>query len=295
MALAASPRSPEADVSSSPRLALGALIHTSVSGVLAGAVAGAIAGGLGGRLAMRISAIMATDAEQGSLTDAGERVGHITLDGTLELVFFGGIFSGVLGGLIFAATPRWFGDAGRARGALFGMFLVATLGWGVIEGDNLDFATFGAVTVNLAMFAAIFLLFGVLVVPLFDWMRSVLSPPGLHFAGLVALSAYALGTVMIVGILGTVGAGFGAEGSERWFFTIIPAYVIVAMPLAAMLISRRRPFDRLSDLKDDAAMMWLAFAVIAAPVVLGIALDLQALAQILSDAYETPPASATSP
>jgi len=275
----------ESAESTSAWLALGGLIQAAVNGALAGAIAGALAGGVGGRIAMRITAIMATDAEQGALTDAGERVGDITFEGTLALIFFGGIFSGVLGGFVFAATSRWFRDAGRATGVLFGVFLLATLGWGVIEGDNFDFATFGAVTANLAMFAAIFLLFGVLVAPLYDWIRSSFPRPSLTVGGLAVLPAYALGLLMTAGLLGAVAAGFGAEGSKRWFFTIVPAYLILAMPLAAILIGRRRRFDRVSELKDDPLAIAAALAVIILPVVVGVALDAQALSEILGDAY----------
>ena len=62
---------------------------------------------------------------------------------------------------------------------MLGVFLLATLGWTVIEGDNKDFHLFGSLLLNIAIFASLFILFGVVVVPLFDWIARWL--PALSF------------------------------------------------------------------------------------------------------------------
>ncbi len=262
---------------------IGALAHAVAAATLAGAVAGAIAGGLGGRLAMRVTGLMATESEQGRLTEAEEAVGKITLDGTLALIVFGGIAVGILGGLIYAATRRWFADAGAWRGLVFGVFLLGTLGWGVIEGDNFDFSTFGAVTVNVAMFSAIFLLFGVLVAPLYSFADRTLVRPSRRIGAVVSLPFYALGLLFAFGI---AVAGFdGATGDARRAATIFAYLIVFTAVAAAVLGGGRRRFERLSDLRGDTRLLAAAVAVIVVPLAAGLALDTQALNEILRDAY----------
>ncbi len=262
---------------------VGSLAHTIAAGTLAGAVAGAIAGGIGGRLAMRVVGIMATDREQGALTDAEESVGQITLDGTLALIVFGGIASGILGGLIYAAMRRWFADAGAWRGLVFGAFLLGCLGWGVIEGDNFDFAAFGSVTVNVAMFSAIFLLFGVLLAPVYSWIDGALVPPSRRIGAVVSLPFYALGLLFALGV---VGAGIGEASGDSQPRVIIFAYLIGFTAVAAAIIgSGGRRFERLSDLRGDTRMMCVALVVMLVPLVVGVIFDAQALNEILRDAY----------
>jgi len=122
---------------------------------------GALVGGVGSRIAMRISAIMATEAEQGTLTDADQVVGDMTLGRTLVLIVFGGLLTGMAGGLMYSGARRWLADARQLRGLAFGALLLVSTGWSVIERDNPDFAALGSVTANVTMFAIIFLAFGV--------------------------------------------------------------------------------------------------------------------------------------
>ena len=61
-------------------------------------------------------------------------------------------------------------------GLVFGVLLLAVLG-SAIEGDNFDFYVFGPRTLNVAMFASLFILFGLLVAPLFDFVNRALPAP----------------------------------------------------------------------------------------------------------------------
>jgi hypothetical protein len=249
------------------RLRLGSILHRVASAALAGGLAGGISGGLGGRLAMRVTALMATEREQGILTEAEETVGQITLDGTLGLVVFGGILVGVLGGLIHAATSRWFADAGPWRGLAFGAFLLGALGWAVIEGDNFDFTTLGSVTVNVAMFAAIYLLFGVIIAPLDTLIGNALKHPSFSVGGVLSLPFYAIGLLFAVMILPLTGTGFGEDGRELPFYALIPLWLLVCATLTVALIGRGgRRFERLSDLRADTRAMAAALAVVAVPL-----------------------------
>src|SRR3990172_13239772 len=109
------------------------LMRSLAVGTLSGFVAGLIAGGIGSRIAMRIVAITAGDADQGAITDAEATVGEITAGGTIFLAIFGG-FIGTLGGYAYLALRRWLAGAGRRRGLLLGIVLLAMFGWGTIEG-----------------------------------------------------------------------------------------------------------------------------------------------------------------
>lgn len=66
---------------------------------LAALIGGVLVLGVGGRLAMRLSGAMALPADPDTrfmLTGDGFQVGRITLDGTLGLVIFGGIFGSIV-------------------------------------------------------------------------------------------------------------------------------------------------------------------------------------------------------
>lgn len=260
------------------------LARRMTAGMLAGAIAGVVAGGLGGRVAMRVTGLMATDAEQGTLTEAEKHVGEITLGGTIELVIFGGLLVGLIGGLLYAATSRWFAGAGGWRGLLFGAYLLAALGWTVIEGDNFDFATLGSVIVNVAMFAAIFVLFGVLIAPLYSWLATALPTPGLSVGGIASLPLYALGLLFTVMGMGLILSAFGEDGREAPFYAIIPMIVLIGALLVTAVVSRAGArFDRLSDLRGNTRA--LALGVLAIPLLAGLALDAQSLAEMLGEAY----------
>lgn len=79
------------------------------SATVAGLLSGLIAGGLGSRLAMRILSLTSPDA-RGAITEAGEVVGEITLDGTLFLLAAGALL-GIGGG-----WPTWRSGAGYQAG-----------------------------------------------------------------------------------------------------------------------------------------------------------------------------------
>ena len=69
--------------------------------LVAGVAAGVLAAGAGGRLMMRVLAATSPDAH-GSFTEAGERIGEITVGGTLGFIFFTGLPAGLLSGALYA-------------------------------------------------------------------------------------------------------------------------------------------------------------------------------------------------
>jgi hypothetical protein len=60
----------------------GEVLRDIARGGIAGALVGIVVGGLGARLAMRLAAILHPDAV-GALTENGNRIGDVTMGGTL--------------------------------------------------------------------------------------------------------------------------------------------------------------------------------------------------------------------
>ena len=166
-------------------------------GSFSGFVAGLAAGGVGSRVAMRIVALTAGAGQQGAITDAEATVGKITLEGTLFLLFAGAMI-GVAGGVIYGGTRSWLKWAGPWRGTLFGAALLALFGATIVRGDNPDFARFGYAWLNIGLFSAIIVIFGVMVAPLYEWVGARMRP-SLSLTGLIATAFLAAGMVVSVG------------------------------------------------------------------------------------------------
>ena len=186
------------------RRAIEAFARTVTIGALAGFAAGLIAGGVGSRLAMRISGILTEPAFRGVLTENDNVIGEITVGGTASLILLAGIF-GVAGGLLYVAMRPWVADAGRWRGLAFGVVLLAMLGSLIIKADNPDFHQFGPPAVNVAMFASLAVLFGLLLPP-FERILRALPPPSLS-SRLIPLPIPATWSVFGLGSLAAHGIG----------------------------------------------------------------------------------------
>lgn len=251
---------------------------------LAGFIAGVIAGGVGSRIAMRISAIAAGDAEQGALTEAGNVVGRITLGGTVALIELGGLV-GTAGGLIYLALRPWLADAGRWKGLLFGVMLLAVLGASIIRGQNFDFYVFGPPLLNVTTFASLFVLFGLLVPPLavrLERVERALPAPSFGFPGLITLAARAFGLAFMAGSLLFMALTIGGFSPGGDVVHALVAYSVIVVPLAAMRLARIGAFERLSDLRAHPPAVTIAIAVVALPVLVGLVLNVRQLAEIFT-------------
>jgi len=147
---------------------------------LAGIGAGVLVGGVGGRLVMRASSLLSPDVSgTGVRSEQGFRVGEVTLEGSIELVVFIGIFSGLFGAVYFAITRPWLMWAGKWHGAAFGLFLFA-IGSAisdVLNRDNIDFVVLDNITVIVLLFFALFVLFGITIAWLYGWLDRRLPKP----------------------------------------------------------------------------------------------------------------------
>jgi len=208
------------------------------SGSAAGAVAGFVAGGMGSRLAMRILALTSPNVE-GASTEAEAIVGEITAGGTFFLILFGTAL-GVGGGLAYLALRRWLPT--RGRGFAFGLLLLALVSPLLVDPNNKDFYILEPAWLAITMFAALPLLFGLIVAPL----QATLEP--------FFTRDRTRGATIAVLVLGLLPLGLGG-----------PVAVAVVLAIAAGLALAH---------STDAARLLEARAVVVAGRVLLIAVTL---------------------
>ncbi len=134
--------------------------------VFAGAAVGFISAGVGSRIVMRIIALL-NDDRDGVMTDASATVGEVSLGGTMSLLALGTI-AGVLGGLLYLGLRRWLWVPPAWRGVAFAGVTLLTVGQPLFDPANVDFQIFSPVVVVIALFAALFLINGLILVPLAD-------------------------------------------------------------------------------------------------------------------------------
>ena len=164
-------------------------------------------GGLLGRVAMRVSGFTAGPALVGVRTSNGNRVGDITLDGTLALVLFVGVPAGLVARVAFAAVEPWLRRLRPWHGLAFGAALFATVGFAVVDPSNVDFRRFGFTALNAAMFAGLFIVFGVLIAWLFDRLRATVARSGVRARATEIAAWLALGPAVVATAFVVVGSG----------------------------------------------------------------------------------------
>ena len=161
--------------------------------LVAGVAAGALAAGAGGRLMMRLLAATSPDAH-GSFTEAGEKVGEITVGGTLGFIFFTGVPAGLVSGALYALVapvlPR-----GRAGGVALGVLLLVIAATRIepLRADSIDFLLLDPAWLAVAGFSALALFQGMLTAALAPTPPAVGSR--ILTAGRIAVAAVALAAV----------------------------------------------------------------------------------------------------
>lgn len=227
-----------------------AVLRPAGAGVAAGIAAGLVAGG-GGRVAMRVAAL-ATDGCRGLTTENGNACGVFTAGGTLGLILFVGIFTGLLGGVLYAAYAPLLRRLGRWRGLVFGVLLLGGFGFTLFQPDNPDFGRFAGPAVNIAIFGALFPVFGLVAAPLADaierrlphlpprWPPRVLSVPGyavmavpVLFAVLAGVGTIGFGLVAAAFLVGVHRLLVLARADGTPGLAVAGAYALAAAPFVA--------------------------------------------------------------
>ena len=115
----------------------GEVLRDIARGGISGAIVGIVVGGLGARVVMRVVAILHADAV-GALTDNGNRIGEITIGGTLFLLVFALIF-GVMAGALWVIVSPWIPGRAGVRALLTASVAIAVGTPQIIIGRNPDF------------------------------------------------------------------------------------------------------------------------------------------------------------
>lgn len=115
----------------------GEVLRDIARGGISGAIVGIVVGGIGARVVMRLAAILHPDAV-GALTENGNRIGDITMGGTLFLVLFG-LISCAIAGVLWVIVSPWIPGHTGVRALLTAGIAIATGTPLLIIGRNPDF------------------------------------------------------------------------------------------------------------------------------------------------------------
>jgi hypothetical protein len=210
--------------------------YVAVAGI-AGVVTGVLVGGLGSRILMRIAGAAGRDLAQGLRTEAGFRVGEVTLAGSIALFIFVGVLFGILGAVLYVIVRPWIEWAGRWRGVVFGivLFALGSASSDLMNPDNRDFFLLDRDLLNVGLIVSLFLAFGVTMEALhrrFDGRMPRGDDQTAIYAGLSVLGA-ALGVPLLITMMFT-NAGCDCDPSP-WvaWFTVVAALGTVAWWLGA--------------------------------------------------------------
>jgi hypothetical protein len=253
--------------------------------VLAGVIAGAVVGGLGGRAAMRVSGYMYEREHPGQVAvtrSSGEPVGQISLDGTLNLIFETALFNGIPGGLLYLLVGPWLPKRRFVQGLVFSGLLLLVAGSVVIDSSNDDFRQLGSPVLNVAMFAALIVGYGLALVWLagkidrLSRVGTLLNPRragvgavgvwimtiGLGIIGLLVAAVMVSGMVFasLSGLLGGVSTSRVSFLALLIIALLLPAArILVALPTSNRPASRLRS-SRLASVAIAAVIAALAVA-----------------------------------
>lgn len=163
----------------------------------ASALSGIVVLGFGGRLLMLASRLLHPDAI-GRTTENGNRIGDFTVGGTIELILFGGLLSGLMAGSVWVALRRWIPDHPLA----VGLAAAAIGAFNLVNPDNRDFFVLGEPALDIVMLVTLVFAFGVALAYADRLMERMM--PAAENVGVAIIYTLMLG----VGLL-LAGPGFG--------------------------------------------------------------------------------------
>lgn len=146
----------------------GEVLRDIARGGISGVVAGIVIGGLGGRLVMRIAALLHPGAI-GALTENGNRIGDITLGGTLGLMLFG-LISCAMAGAVWVVVSPWIPGHAGVRALLTAGIAIAIGTPVLIIGGNPDFVILDHDPVVVALLVALTGAIGLAIALLDSWL-----------------------------------------------------------------------------------------------------------------------------
>ena len=223
---------------------------------MAGAIVGIVVAGVGGRIVMRLAALVVPGAT-GALTENGNRIGDITLSGSLGLLLFAGLFFGVSAGTVWVVVSPWIPGVGLAR-AILAMPIAVALGTlGLIRRENRDFSVLGHDPTVVAMLIALIALIGLSMALVDGWLDRRL--PHATSARTGAALLYVIVTLLgAVFVLPLVVSGYFAPES-RW---VGIALVVIGLATVYRWVLRFRGHPRPTTILTIAGRTALLAAVV---------------------------------
>jgi hypothetical protein len=212
---------------------VGDVLRDIARGGMAATIAGLVVGGMGGRLLMTVFALMNPDAN-GLRTENGERVGEFTVNGTMALVFFGGmLLAGFLAAVVWVVISPWMPFTGPRRWLLAMPVAVVLGGYFLVESTNRDFVILGPTVPIVAMLLALVALMGATVAWLDERLDRVLPRAGSRALGVTL--AYA--TFAVLGLPALIMAllAYFSESFSRGPMPVGVGYALLVAGVATVL------------------------------------------------------------
>jgi hypothetical protein len=145
-------------------------------GALAGIIVGVLVLGPGGRIVMRLAAML-DPAAVGRHTENGNRIGDITLEGTVVLLLFGGVLIGAASSVVWVAIQEWIPGRRLTRAALAAPIAVALTGFQLVRPENHDFLILEPVVPVLVLLLGLVAVAGFAFALVDGWLDRRLPPP----------------------------------------------------------------------------------------------------------------------
>jgi len=182
--------------------AFGTVLRDIARGGITGLIVGLIGLGIGGRVVMRLAALLVPESA-GAFTENGNRIGDITLAGSLGLALLG-VFLGAGVATIWVVISPWIPGVGLRR-ALLAMPIAVGLGaFALIDGGNRDFFILrrdpAVVGVLIVLIAVIGLMFA-LVDDALDGRLPPATGAALRVYGLLSFVGLGVALLVITGFL----------------------------------------------------------------------------------------------
>lgn len=188
-------------------------------GGLAGLLTGLLVAGVGGRIVMRAGALLVPQAT-GRFTENGNRVGDITLSGTLGLVIAGGLFFGLAGATIWVVVSPWLPGGARRRALLSMPVAVALSAIVLVQASNPDFRVLRHDVATVALLLILVAIAGLAISLLDGWLDRRLPPAnasapadGIYLALAVAGGGLILPVVVAMYLFGEPPVGLALVGA----------------------------------------------------------------------------------
>jgi hypothetical protein len=147
-------RSPIPRTTASKPTQLAAIVREIAAAGVAATAAGIIAGGVGGRLAMRVSALV-NPTMAGVRSENGNRIGDVTVDGTIALVLFGGLLTGAVVAWSWVAVRTWLPQRPSIRYAAGATAALGLTGFLVVHAGSIDFFLLEPGWLHILMFCGL--------------------------------------------------------------------------------------------------------------------------------------------